>query len=126
MTIRRIAPFFLLLLSNCDGGAADDGCEPSDEPTVLALDNRSGGPIDELTATPCDGTETHELTLPAGGIAFAEQANIELPGPGCWLLHWSGGGCRNDPPYRTSTSVCSGEPYAWTVTLEGRMCDAGW
>jgi hypothetical protein len=121
-----MAPLLLsLALSSCDD-ATDDACEPSDEPTSLAVDNRSGNAIDQLVATPCDGSETYEITLPGGGIPFSEQATVELPGPGCWLLHWSGEGCRNDPPHRTATNVCPGEPYAWKVTIDGRVCESGW
>ena len=128
MTIRRIAPlFFLLTLLDCDGEDDDAACEPGEAPASVAVDNRSGGPIETITATACDGGEAYELTLPDGGIDFAEQATVELPGSGCWLLQWNGEECQNDPPHRTSTRVCSGEIYTWTVTIEDRVCDeSGW
>ena len=87
------------------------------------MDNRTGGVVQSITATPCNGSEAQQLTLPDGGIAFSSQATIELPGPGCWVLEWSGDGCTGESPYQTSTDVCGGETYEWTAS--NRMCDAG-
>ncbi|MBL8944955.1 MAG: hypothetical protein JNK45_17460, partial [Myxococcales bacterium] len=94
MTTRRAATLLALLtLSTCDGDASDSesaACEPSDAPTSLTVDNRSGNRVEAISATACDSSEEKALTLPAGGIAFTSQATIELPGPGCWLLRWEG------------------------------------
>lgn len=117
----------LLPLSTCDGEASDSAaCEPSEAPASLTVDNRSGNHIEAISATACDSSEEQALTLPAGGIAFTSQATIELPGPGCWLLRWEGEGCSNETPYRTSTNVCGGETYEWTVRVDGRVCEVGW
>ncbi len=117
----------LLTLSTCDADATDDGaCEASDEPASLTIDNRTGGVVESVTATPCEGGQEQELALPDAGIAFSEQFTVELPAPGCWLLHWNGNGCTNDPPHRTTTNVCGGESYEWTTTVDGRVCDGGW
>ncbi|MCA9708605.1 MAG: hypothetical protein KDK70_22340 [Myxococcales bacterium] len=115
----------LLTLSTCDK-TNDAQCEPSDEPSSLVIDNRSGVAVDRIVATACDGHQEQELVLPEGGIAFPSQATVELPGPGCWLLAWSGEACNNDPPYRTSTDVCGGDAYEWTISVEGRVCEGGW
>lgn len=127
MTTRRLASLLLLLpLSTCDSDAADEAtCEPGDGPSSLTVDNRSGGLVSTITATACDGEDAHVLPVPEAGVAFSEQITVELPGPGCWQLHWTGEECRNDPPYRTATDVCPGETYAWTITTEGRVCDPG-
>ncbi len=114
----------MLTLSTCD---ADDGaCGESDDPVSLMVENRTGDDIMSITATPCDGGDEQELSLPSEGIPFTEQSTVGLPGPGCWLLHWDGGGCSNDPPHRTSTNVCGGETYAWTADTQGRICEGGW
>ena len=126
VTPRRLAPLLLLLpLLSCDDAAVEAECEPGDGPTSLSVDNRSGGLVSTITAIACDGGEKHLLSVPEGGIPFSEQASLELPGPGCWELHWTGEGCKNDPPYRTTTEVCPGDTYAWTITTEGRTCDPG-
>ncbi len=124
----RTLPFLVLLtLSTCDGDAGDDStCEASDEPSSVTIDNRTGDLIERVTASPCDGGSEVELGLPAEGIAFSSQVTAELPGPGCWLLQWSGGGCSNGTPYRTSTDVCGGDTYEWQVSVDGRVCDGGW
>ncbi len=116
----------LLTLSTCDADSDDGGCEASDEPASVAVDNRTGGTVESITATPCDGGQEVELPLPEAGLAFSDQVTLELPSPGCWLLHWNGSGCTNDPPYRTSRDVCGGESYAWTLTIDGRVCEGGW
>ncbi len=130
MTTTRAATLLALLtLSTCDGEASESDsvpCEPSDAPSSVTVDNRSGNRVEAISATPCESSEEQPLTLPAGGIAFASQATIELPGPGCWLLRWEGEGCTNETPYRTSTNVCGGETYEWTVLLDGRVCEVGW
>ncbi len=127
MIIRRAAPLLVLLsLSSCDTDASEDGCDPSDAPASVTVDNRTGGVIESVTATPCDGGDERELPLPDAGIPFPEQLTVELPAPGCWLLHWNGSGCTNDPPYRTSPDVCGGDAHAWMVTIDGRVCEAGW
>jgi hypothetical protein len=124
--VRRLALFILLVpLSTCDESTDGAACEPSDAPASLSVDNRTGGLVSTITATPCDGDEQHVLPLSEAGLAFQETATLALPGPGCWLLTWSGEDCTNDPPYRTSTDVCAGETYAWTITVEGRVCDPG-
>ncbi len=127
MIIRRAAPLLVLLtLSTCDADTDGGACEASDEPASVTIDNRTGGTVESVTATPCDGGEEQELELPDTGVAFSDQFTVELPAPGCWLLHWNGAGCTNDPPYRTTTDVCGGESYAWMVTIDGRVCDGGW
>ena len=128
MITRRVAPILVFLLSACDpADSGDADCEPSDEIASLALDNRSGVRVEMLTASPCDGSGSPQmLTLPSGGVEFSAQATVELPGQGCWLLSWSGEGCSNDPPYRTSSDVCGGETYAWTIAGNGLACEGGW
>jgi hypothetical protein len=128
ITRRVPAILVLLTLSTCDGDESDGAaaCEPSEAAASVTVDNRSGLLVEAISATPCDGSEEQELTLPADGIAFASQATIELPGPGCWLLQWDGEGCRNEAPYRTSTDVCAGETYEWTISVDGRVCQTGW
>lgn len=112
----------LLTLSTCE---ADDACE-NGEPASLTFENRTGGVVVSITATPCDGGEEQELSLPDGGITFTEQFTVDLPASGCWLLEWSGGGCTNDPAYRTSPEVCGAETHVWTASTEGRVCESGW
>lgn len=126
--LRRTAPLLVLLtLSTCDADATDDaGCEESNEPASLTIDNRTGGVVESVTATPCEGDEEQELSLPDAGIPFSEKFTVELPAPGCWLLRWNGSGCTNDPPHRTTTDVCGGSSYEWTTTIDGRVCDGGW
>lgn len=127
MTIRRATLLALLTLSSCDADATGDGaCDPSDEPASVTVDNRTGSVIEAVTATPCDGGQEQELVLPDMGIPFSETFTVELPAQGCWLLHWNGSGCTNDPPHRTTSNVCGGESYAWMVTIDGRVCDGGW
>lgn len=64
------------------------------------------------------------LVLPEDGVAFSSQATVELPGPGGWELAWSGEGCSNDPRYRTSTEVCGGDTYEWTISVEAASAKA--
>ena len=123
--MRRIGPLLVLVaLTTCDANDAE--CEASDEPASLAIDNRSGVRVETLTATPCDGGEEQPLALPEDGIDFPAQATVELPGPGCWLLSWSGEGCRSDPPHQTSSEVCGGTTYEWTISVEDQECEGGW
>ena len=127
MRLRRTGPLLVLLtLSTCDGDASDAMCEPSDAPSSLFVDNRSGVPIDRIVATACDGSEEQELALPGAGIDFASKATVELPGPGCWVLTWHGEDCSNDPPHRTSTNVCGGDTYNWTASIDEMECEGGW
>ena len=124
---RSVSVLLLLILSTCDTDGGDDAaCEASDEPSSVTVDNRTGATIEQVTAAPCDGGEAVELALPAEGLEFSTQATVELPGPGCWLLQWSGGGCSNGTPYRTSTDVCPGDTYEWQASVEGRVCSGGW
>ena len=131
MITRRAAPLLLLLtLSTCDekDDEADgaSACEPGDSPSSVTVDNRSGDHIERIVAAPCGGGAEQELSVSEGGIPFSEQATLELPGSGCWLLSWSGDGCGNETPYQTSTDVCAGETYEWTINVDGRVCEGGW
>lgn len=126
MSTRRTALVLLLALSTCDKDAGDDSNCEAEGSASLAIDNRSGGLVERLTATPCDGGDEQEIALPAGGIEFSSQATVDLPGPGCWQLTWSGEDCTSESPYQTSTDVCAGETYAWTISVDGRVCEGGW
>ena len=112
----------LLALSTCE---ADESCE-NGEPATLVFENRTGGVVLSITATPCDGGEAQALPLPDTGVMFTEQFVVALPSPGCWLLQWSGDGCTNEPAYRTSPEVCGAESHIWAASTEGRVCEGGW
>ena len=127
MSTRRIALVLsLLILSACDKESGDDSTCEADGSATLAIDNRSGGLVERIVATPCEGGNEQELSVPAGGIEFSSQATIDLPGTGCWQLTWFGEDCTSESPYQTSTDVCGGETYAWTISVEGRVCEGGW
>jgi len=126
VSTRRTALVLLLSLSACDKAGTDDSACEDDGSASLSIDNRSGGLVERIVATPCEGGDEQELSLPSGGIEFSSQATVDLPGPGCWQLNWFGEDCTNDEPYQTSTDVCGGESYSWTISVEGRVCEGGW
>lgn len=124
ITRRAASLLALLTLAGCDDEKGDGSCEPSSQPATVNVDNRSGGLIEAITAMPCDGGDAQELTVPAEGIAFSSQASVELPGPGCWVLEWSGESCSGESSHRTSPAVCGGDTYEWMVST--RTCEGGW
>ena len=124
-----------VLVGSCDADQTDGegedsaaGCEPSDEPARLLVQNRTGNTIEVINMRACDGSELVEFPVPSPGLATGEDLTLDLPAPGCWILTYTGEGCFTDPPAQTPTEgVCAGDSYTWTATDQTHGCmGAGW
>jgi hypothetical protein len=91
-----------------------NACFDGDEPATLRIENRTGNAIEVVDFVRCDGTDASQFPLTPPGLADGDDVEIPLPGPGCWLLDYSGEGCEGDMPHETPTDVCAGDTYVWT------------
>ena len=111
-------------------GGTDEGaaCAQGEAPARLTLENRTGSVIEVVTMRAGDGSDLVDHSVPAPGVANGEDATIDLPRPGCWILGYSGGGCSADPLSQTPTEgVCSGDTFVWTAGSDTHTCAGnGW
>lgn len=100
--------------------AEDTGCA---EPPQLYLVNGTGNAVEEITMLACDMSEQSSYPVPGGGLPDATELTIDLPGPGCWLLGYSGEGCFSDMPVMVEAAC--GETAEWALLPENHVCAGG-
>lgn len=99
-----------------------DACLDGDDPVSLRVENRTGNAIEVVYFVRCDGTEPSEFPLMPPGLANGDDVEIPMPGPGRWLLDYSGEGCEGDMPHETAMEVCAGATYVWTPDDLHHVC----
>jgi hypothetical protein len=99
-----------------------DACEDGADAAIVRVENRTGNAIEVVYFVRCDGTDASEFPIMPPGLPDGEDVELPLPGPGCWLLDYSGDGCEGETPHETASSVCSGDTYVWTVDDLNHVC----
>lgn len=107
--------------SSADGSSGGDACEADAPGVTLQLENRTGNTIEVVQFVRCDGTDPSEFPLMPPGLADGEDVELPFPGPGCWLLSYSGDDCEPDAPQSTEM-LCAGESFVWTPDAEHHIC----
>jgi len=111
------------ILAESSGEASTgDACFADDPAAIVRIENRTGNAIEVVYFVRCDSTDASEFPLMPPGLPSGMDVEIPLPGPGCWLLDYSGEGCEADTPYSTETDVCAGDTYVWTPDESRHVC----
>src|SRR4029079_10007793 len=76
-------------------GMTDAGCVDSPQLHVV---NDTGNAVEEIVMTACEGLDAYSYPVPPCGLPQRAELTIDLPGPGCWMLSYSGEGCFDDVP----------------------------
>lgn len=95
-------------------GSTEDVCFGDGPGAIVRIENRTGNAIEVVYFVRCDGSDASEFPLMPPGLANGEDVELPLPGPGCWLLDYSGEGCEGTAPHETEMQVCIGDTYVWT------------
>jgi hypothetical protein len=91
------------------------------EPPHLRVVNQdTGNAVEEITMVACDMSDEFSYPVPPGGLPDGGEITIDLPGPGCWVLQYSGEGCFGDVP-GMAEATC-GETVEWVLTGENHVC----
>ena len=98
--------------------AADDGA--CAELPQLHVVNGTGNGVEEITMLACDMSDQAAYPVPPGGLPDGGELTISLPGPGCWILGYTGEGCFGDP--RGMVEAACGETVEWELTPENHVC----
>ncbi|MBK6922357.1 MAG: hypothetical protein IPH07_33515 [Deltaproteobacteria bacterium] len=112
--------------SSSGDSAADSGtdtapdCEATDPKPVLKFENRTGNTVETFAFVACDGTMPSEFPLQPPGLPTDQDVEVPLPGPGCWLMSYSGDGCTSEMPFEAT--VCAGETVVWTADDVNHVC----
>ena len=101
--------------------AEDSGC--AEPPRLHVVNQDTGNAVEEITLVACDESEQSSFPVPPGGLPDGGELTIDLPGPGCWVLQYSGEGCFGDMPGMV-TAAC-GETVEWVLTGENHVCEGG-
>lgn len=105
---------------------ADEGASTAEETGActelprLHVVNGTGNAIEEITMVACDMSEQNAYPVPPGGLPDGGELTISLPGPGCWILGYTGEGCFGDPPGMVEAAC--GETVEWALTPENHVC----
>jgi hypothetical protein len=103
------------------GDESGDACEADSPGVVLQLENRTGNAIEIVHFVRCDGSDASEFPLMPPGLPDGGDVAVPMPGPGCWLLGYSGEGCEPDMPTETEP-LCAGDTYVWTPDAQHHVC----
>lgn len=103
-------------------GTDSDACLDGDDNAILRIENRTGNAIEVVSFVRCDGSEPTEFPLMPPGLPDGDDVEIPLPGPGCWMLGYSGDGCEAETPHETAMDVCAGATYVWTPDHLNHVC----
>lgn len=98
--------------------ATDDGA--CAELPQLHVVNGTGNGVEEITMLACDMSDQAAYPVPPGGLPDGGELTISLPGPGCWILGYTGEGCFGDP--RGMVEAACGETVEWELTPENHVC----
>lgn len=101
--------------------AEDTGCTAL--PQLHIVNQDTGNAVEEITMLACDMSDQSAFPVPPGGLPDGGELTIDLPGPGCWLLGYSGEGCFGDPPGMVEAAC--GETVEWVLTGENHVCAGG-
>ncbi|MCA9711594.1 MAG: hypothetical protein KDK70_37510 [Myxococcales bacterium] len=101
--------------------AESTGC--TDEPPALRIVNETGNAIEEIEMLACDMSASNAFPVPPGALPTGGELTIDLPGPGCWVVTYSGEGCFPDPPFMTEAAAC--EMVTWEAGLDTHVCAGG-
>ncbi|MBC8073805.1 MAG: hypothetical protein IAG13_36135 [Deltaproteobacteria bacterium] len=99
------------------GGA----CEAESPGVELQLENRTGNTNEIVYFVRCDGSDGSEFPLMPPGLPDGDDVAVPMPGPGCWLLAYSGEGCEPDMPHETAP-LCAGDTYVWAPDALHHVC----
>jgi hypothetical protein len=105
-----------------EGSSGEDACMADSPAAILRVENRTGNAIEIIQFVRCDHTDASEFPLMPPGLADGDDVEVPLPGPGCWLLDYSGDGCQGETPHETEMQVCAGETYVWTPDAAHQVC----
>lgn len=105
-----------------ESGTDSDACADGDEAAIVRIENRTGNAIEIVYFVRCDGSEPSEFPLMPPGLPDGDDVEIPLPGPGCWMLDYSGEGCEGEMPHETAMDVCAGATYVWTPDDLNHVC----
>lgn len=97
---------------------ADDGA--CAELPQLHVVNGTGNGVEETTMIACDMSDQTSFPVPPGGLPDGGELTIPLPGPGCWILGYTGEGCFGDPPGMVEAAC--GETVEWALLPESHVC----
>lgn len=101
--------------------AEDTGC--ADPPQLHVVNQDTGNAVEEITMVACDMSDQSSFPVPPGGLPDGGELTIDLPGPGCWVLQYSGEGCFGDVPGMVEAAC--GETVEWVLTGENHVCAGG-
>lgn len=97
---------------------ADDGA--CAELTQLHVVNGTGNGVEEITMLACDMSDQAAYPVPPGALPDGGELTLSLPGPGCWILGYTGEGCFGDP--RGMVEAACGETVEWELLPENHVC----
>jgi hypothetical protein len=97
--------------------AEDTGCAALPQ---LHIVNDTDNAVEEVTMLACDMSDQSSFPVPPGGLPSGGELTIDLPGPGCWLLGYSGEGCFGDPPGMVEAAC--GETVEWVLMNANHVC----
>lgn len=98
--------------------AEDTGCAAL--PQLHIVNQDTGNAVEEITMLACDMGDQVSFPVPPGGLPDGGELTIDLPGPGCWVLGYSGEGCFGDPPGMVEAAC--GETVEWVLTSASHVC----
>lgn len=98
--------------------AEDTGCTAL--PQLHIVNDGTGNAVEEITMVACDMSEQSAYPVPPGGLPSDGEITIDLPGPGCWVLGYSGEGCFGEPPGMVEAAC--GETVEWVLTSANHVC----
>lgn len=107
--------------TGADGGATTD-CAPDELPQLHVV-NQTGNAVEEITMLACDMSDMSSYPVPPGGLPTGGELTIPLPGPGCWVLQYSGEGCLSDTPGMVEAAAC--ETVEWLLDENNHACAGG-
>jgi hypothetical protein len=107
--------------SSSGGDESGGACEADSPGVVLQLENRTGNAIEIVYFVRCDGSDASEFPLMPPGVPDGGDVAVPMPGPGCWMLGYSGEGCEPDMPTETEP-LCAGDTYVWTPDADHHVC----